>query len=89
MAPQASDQDSHNLFKYKVPDWWTQMVTVGYERIKGLRARGQRRDGSYEATKSKVFAVPLGRLYRAFADKRTRSREAKSAPPISNIVSLP
>ena len=60
--------------KYKVPGWWTQMVTVGYERIKGLRARGQRRDGSYEATKSKVFAVPLTRLYRAFADKRTRSR---------------
>src|SRR5690349_10074686 len=24
--------------KYKVPDWWAQMVTVGYERIKGLRA---------------------------------------------------
>ncbi|HEU5154041.1 MAG TPA: hypothetical protein VFU03_04890, partial [Gemmatimonadales bacterium] len=22
--------------KYKVPDWWTQTVTVGYERIKGL-----------------------------------------------------
>ena len=60
--------------KYRVPDWWTQMVTVGYERIKGLRARGQRRDGSYEATKSKVFAVPLTRLYRAFADKRTRLR---------------
>jgi hypothetical protein len=60
--------------KYKVPGWWTQMVTVGYERIKGLRARGQRRDGSYEATKSKVFAVPLTRLYRTFADKRTRSR---------------
>ena len=29
--------------RFKVPDWWTQTVTVGYERIKGLRARGQRR----------------------------------------------
>src|SRR5262245_50459176 len=29
---------------YKVADWWSQTVTVGYERIKGLRARGQRRD---------------------------------------------
>src|ERR1051325_11063564 len=27
--------------KYKTPSWWTQTVTVGYERIKGLRARGQ------------------------------------------------
>jgi hypothetical protein len=31
--------------KYKVDGWWSQTVTVGYERIKGLRARGQRRDG--------------------------------------------
>src|SRR5947199_9183260 len=45
--------------KYKVPGWWAQSVTVGYERIKGLRAIGQRRDGAFEATKSKVFAVPL------------------------------
>ena len=29
--------------KYKVPGWWCQRVTVGYERIKGLRAIGQRR----------------------------------------------
>src|SRR5437868_4782517 len=34
--------------KYKTPDWWAQMVVVGYERIKGLRAIGQRRGGSYE-----------------------------------------
>ncbi len=60
--------------KYKVPSWWTQAVTVGYERIKGLRAIGQRRGGEYEAGKSKVFAVPVGRLYRAFHDARTRRR---------------
>lgn len=60
--------------KYRVPDWWTQAVTVGYERIKGLRAIGQRRGGAYEATKSKVFAVPLRKLYRAFHDARTRRR---------------
>ncbi len=59
---------------YKVPSWWTQTVTVGYERIKGLRERGQRRGGGFEAAKSKVFAVPLRRLYRAFADKRSRAR---------------
>jgi hypothetical protein len=60
--------------KYKVPGWWTQTVTVGYERIKGLRAIGQRCGGGYEASKSKVFAAPLGRLYRAFHDARTRRR---------------
>jgi hypothetical protein len=60
--------------KYKVPGWWSQTVTVGYERIKGLRAVGQRRDGTFEATKSKTFAVPLPRLYRAWSDPRTRAR---------------
>jgi hypothetical protein len=60
--------------KYKVPGWWAQSVTVGYERIKGLRAVGQRRDGSFEANKSRTFSVPLVRLYRAFHDARTRAQ---------------
>jgi uncharacterized protein YndB with AHSA1/START domain len=60
--------------KYKVPGWWAQTVTVGYERIKGLRAVGQRRDGSFEANKSKTFPVPLGRLYGAFHNPRVRTR---------------
>ena len=60
--------------KYQVGDWWGQAVTVGYERIKGLRAIGQRRDGGYEANKSKTMALPLTRLYRAFSQKQIRER---------------
>ena len=60
--------------KYKVADWWCQTVTVGYERIKGLRAIGQRRDGTFEATKSKTFPVPLARLYRAWSDPHARAQ---------------
>lgn len=60
--------------KYKVPGWWAQTVTVGYERIKGLRALGQRRDGSFEANKSKTLPVALPRLYRAFSHAPTRAR---------------
>jgi hypothetical protein len=60
--------------KYKVRDWWTQQVTVGYERIKGLREIGQRRGGSYEASRSRTFAVPVGRLFRMFAEPRHRRR---------------
>jgi hypothetical protein len=60
--------------KYKVGDWWTQTVTVGYERIKGLRARGQRRDGTYEASKSRTFNVPVATLFDAWADDRLRKR---------------
>jgi hypothetical protein len=56
------------------PDWWSQMVTVGYERIRGLRDRGQRRGGGYEATKSRTFPVPVEKLFQAFANARTRRR---------------
>jgi hypothetical protein len=62
----------HLYTEWAVPTWWCQMVTVGYERIKGLRAVGQRRDGAFEASKSKTFAVPLARLYRAWSDSRAR-----------------
>jgi uncharacterized protein YndB with AHSA1/START domain len=60
--------------KYEVDSWWAQTVTVGYERIKGLRARGQRRDGRYDATKSRTFKVPLETLFAAWADARIRRR---------------
>ena len=59
---------------YKVPDWWTQTVTVGYERIKGLRAIGQRRNGSFEANKSRTFAAPVSRVYRAFHNPKLRAQ---------------
>jgi len=68
------DIAKHVRERYQLPNWWAQTVTVGYERIKGLRAIGQRRDGSFEASKSKTFAVPLARLYSAFHDARIRSR---------------
>jgi hypothetical protein len=60
--------------KYKIDEWWSQMVTVGYERIKGLRARGQRRDGTYEAGKSRTFNVPVTTLFDAWAEASVRRR---------------
>lgn len=60
--------------KYKVDGWWSQTVTVGYERIKGLRARGQRRDGTYEANKSRTFNVPVTTLFEAWEKPGLRRR---------------
>jgi hypothetical protein len=60
--------------EHGVSGWWAQSVTVGYERIRGLREIGQRREGGYEAHKSKTLAVPVATLYRAFADEPTRRR---------------
>ncbi len=59
---------------YEVSGWWAQTVTVGYERIKGLREIGQRRGGSYEANKSRTYPVPVSRLYRACRNARERVR---------------
>lgn len=60
--------------KHHVGDWWAQTVTVGYERIKGLRERGQRLDGTYEVGKSKTFNVPVKTLFQAWAEDATRRR---------------
>ena len=64
----------HLQEQHEISGWWAQTVTVGYERIRGLREVGQRRGGAYEANKSKTFPVPVNRLYRAFSVKRTRER---------------
>lgn len=60
--------------EHGVPSWWAQMVTVGYERIRGLRDMGQRRSGEYEASKSKTLPVSLPKLYRAASVARTREK---------------
>jgi uncharacterized protein YndB with AHSA1/START domain len=60
--------------RFEISGWWSQTVTVGYERIRGLREIGQRRDGAYEASKSKTLPVPIAALYRACSDERTRRR---------------
>lgn len=65
--------------KYQVEGWWSQMVTVGYERIKGRRARGQRLDGTYEASKSRTFNVPVKTLFDTWSDAGVRRRWLNAA----------
>ncbi len=52
--------------------WWSQTVTVGYERIKGLRAKNQRHGGSFEINKSKTLPFSIETLYGAFQAARRR-----------------
>jgi hypothetical protein len=80
MSHRAIAQMVHDT--WKVPEWWCQTVTVGYERIKGLREIGQRRTGDYEANRSRTFAVPLTRLFQAFATARARNRWLNGAKPV-------
>lgn len=57
-----------------VSGWWAQSVTVAYERFRGLRDVGQRRDGGYEVSKSKTVEVSVEDLWSAFADAATRAK---------------
>ena len=59
---------------FGTPSWWTQMVTVGYERIRGMRQKGQLRDGAFQATKSRTFDADVTQVYDAFASASTRTR---------------
>ena len=78
--------------EHGVDGWWAQGVTVGYEQARGLRAPGQRRGGLFEVNASKTVAVPVDRLYEAFADPDLRERwlpgaavEVRRAQPAKSI----
>ena len=60
--------------KFGVGDWWSQMVTVGYEQAAGLRRRHERADGQYSVSKSRVMDAAAVRAYDAWADDRIRER---------------
>jgi hypothetical protein len=75
--------------KHGVDNWWSQMVTVGYERIKGRRERGQRLDGMYEASKSKTFNVPVKTLFRAWADSGIRRRWLDDVKTVVRTATAP
>ena len=59
----------HDLSK-----WWAQKLIVEYEQERGLRPPGVRPDGTFAVTTSKTVAVPVTRLFDAFADPRLRKR---------------
>ncbi|MEP0846797.1 MAG: hypothetical protein HRF50_08245 [Phycisphaerae bacterium] len=56
-----------------VGDWWSQMVTVGYEQARGRREKHQRPDG-YAVSGSKIIACPVSEAFRSWQDSRRRAR---------------
>jgi hypothetical protein len=60
--------------RFKVSEWWSQTVTVGYERITERRAIGQRMDGRFEAGRSRTFAVPVATLFDEWRMPRRRKQ---------------
>ncbi|HVT31547.1 MAG TPA: hypothetical protein VHE32_02795 [Rhodanobacteraceae bacterium] len=52
--------------------WWGQMVSVGYERARGLRAKHETSSGDFQATFSRTLPVPLFAAFAAWADEALR-----------------
>ena len=59
---------------HEVPGWWAQHLTVAYEQDRGLRAPGQRPDGTYSISASKTVNAPVKELFRAFVDEEARAQ---------------
>jgi hypothetical protein len=80
----ARDRTHREIVEYlraeqSVPDWWTQAVTNGYERARGIRAKHQQADG-FTIYVSKTVAVPLEALFDAFVTDGKRARWLADGP---------
>ncbi len=62
----------HVEAEHGLDGWWAQAVTVGYERIAGLRGANQRPDG-YSMNASKTVSAPVAALFELFADDGKRA----------------
>jgi hypothetical protein len=57
--------------KFGVPEWWCQMIAVGYEHSRGLRELHESCAG-FSASVSRTFGVAVKRLFVACADEKKR-----------------
>jgi Domain of unknown function (DUF4287) len=67
--------------EFGIPGWWCQNVAVEYERARGLRPVRGDRDGTHNASASKTVAVPVERLFEAFAGRWPDLRQRTAQPP--------
>ncbi|MGN6517232.1 MAG: hypothetical protein ACTHLR_15485 [Rhizomicrobium sp.] len=52
------------------PSWWSQMIAVEFERIRGGRKKNERAGGTYAVNVTKVMPVSLAKLFAAATSKR-------------------
>ena len=74
----ATDHDHTEIARYLsaehgVGGWWSQSVTVGYERARGMRARNQRPGERFEVSVSKTVDLTPLEAWRAFVEPARRA----------------
>lgn len=62
----------HLREKHGVSGWWSQEITVTYERERGMRKQYQRAEGHYEISVSRVVRTTRPIALRAIADLKSR-----------------
>lgn len=65
--------------RYGISGWWAQMVTLGYEQARGLRALHEKRQG-FEIGSSRTIEAGVSKVFAAFVDGRTRARWLRGTP---------
>jgi hypothetical protein len=68
----------HLYDEHAVPGWYTQGITVAYERARGARAVNQRCDGEFEVSASKVVKATTRDVAALLSDARLRRRWTKN-----------
>jgi hypothetical protein len=72
----------HLSKEHGVPDWHCQMVTVEYERARGLRVTNQTCDGDFQVTVSRTVAATVGQVAELINDPARRKRWLRAADPV-------
>jgi uncharacterized protein YndB with AHSA1/START domain len=62
-----------------VPGWHSQMITVAYERARGIRAVNQSCAGDFQVSVSKTIPAPVSAVVRAFSVRSQRASWLKAA----------
>lgn len=71
-------QSARHLWKdVGLSPWWSQMVTVEYERARGIRKVGQRTGGDWEVTLQRTVAASPADCLAAFTDSKFRQKWVK------------
>lgn len=65
--------------RHKVAAWWAQMVAVGYEQSRGLRAKHQKPAG-FEVSVTRTIAAPVARAFEAWKDAALREQWLPRTP---------
>ena len=78
--------------EHGVDGWWAQSVTVGYERITGMRLKGQMPDGTFTVGTTRTAAVDAAQLREELLDDERRAKlfpgldtELRSKPTSKNV----